>query len=74
MLNYSQLRNCYYYDSEVIHISNIKQVQKYINAGVLSSSVDSNTFLPEESLTASTLILSINLPYIILPLSSIIFT
>lgn len=40
MLNYSQLRNCYYYDSEVIHISNIKQVQKYINAGVIDDLID----------------------------------
>ena len=42
MLNYSQLRNCYYYDSEVIHISNIKQVQKYINAGVIDDLIDIN--------------------------------
>lgn len=40
MLNYSQLRNCYYYDSEVIHISNIKQVQKYIIAGVIDDLID----------------------------------
>ena len=40
MLNYSQLRNCYYYYSEVIHISNIKQVQKYINAGVIDDLID----------------------------------
>lgn len=40
MLNFSQLRKCYYYDSDVIYISNMKQNQRYIIAGVIDDLID----------------------------------
>lgn len=40
MLNFSQLRKCYYYDNDVIYISNMKQNQRYIIAGVIDDLID----------------------------------